>query len=207
MEGHSYNRRMQGAREGESVLGGLVRRAIDAAGGWLPFDRFMAFALYAPGLGYYARGATLLGASPADGSDFTTAPEMSALFGATLAHQVRQALDATGTDELWEFGAGSGALAMQMLQALGDRVRRFTIVDVSGALRVRQRERLAPFGDRVQWIDALPEATVKYMTDKIPMRRCGELAEVAAMIAWIVSPACSFTTGFTFDLSGGRATY
>lgn len=158
MEAHSYNRRMQGAREGESVLGGLVRRAIDAAGGWLPFDRFMAFALYAPGLGYYARGATLLGASPADGSDFTTAPEMSALFGATLAHQVRQALDATGTDELWEFGAGSGALAMQLLQALGDRVRRFTIVDVSGALRVRQRERLAPFGDRVQWIDALPEA-------------------------------------------------
>jgi len=139
-------------------LGELIRRAIDAAGGWLPFDRFMAFALYAPGLGYYTRGAALLGASPADGSDFTTAPEMSALFGATLAHQVRQALDATGTDELWEFGAGSGALAMQLLQAQGDRVRRFTIVDVSGALRVRQRERLAPFGDRVQWIDALPEA-------------------------------------------------
>jgi 2-dehydro-3-deoxy-L-rhamnonate dehydrogenase (NAD+) len=45
------------------------------------------------------------------------------------------------------------------------------------------------------------------MTDKIPMRRCGELAEVASLIAWIVSPACSFTTGFTFDLSGGRATY
>jgi 3-oxoacyl-[acyl-carrier protein] reductase len=45
------------------------------------------------------------------------------------------------------------------------------------------------------------------MTAKIPMRRCGTLEEVAAMIAWIVSPACSFTTGFTFDLSGGRATY
>ena len=45
------------------------------------------------------------------------------------------------------------------------------------------------------------------MTDKIPMRRCGELDEAAEMIAWIVSPACSFTTGFTFDLTGGRATY
>lgn len=66
---------------------------------------------------------------------------------------------------------------------------------------------LAPAVVRTPMVDALPEATVKYMTDKIPMRRCGELAEVAQMIAWIVSPACSFTTGFTFDLSGGRATY
>ncbi|MDP9138415.1 MAG: SDR family oxidoreductase, partial [Pseudomonadota bacterium] len=66
---------------------------------------------------------------------------------------------------------------------------------------------LAPAVIRTPMVDQLPEATVKYMTDKIPMRRCGELAEVAAMIAWIVSPACSFTTGFTFDLSGGRATY
>jgi len=66
---------------------------------------------------------------------------------------------------------------------------------------------LAPAVIRTPLVDALPEATVKYMTDKIPMRRCGELEECAAMIAWILSPACSFTTGFTFDLSGGRATY
>jgi 3-oxoacyl-[acyl-carrier protein] reductase len=66
---------------------------------------------------------------------------------------------------------------------------------------------LAPAVIQTPMVDALPEATVRYMTDKIPMRRCGTLAEVAAMIAWIVSPACSFTTGFTFDLSGGRATY
>lgn len=66
---------------------------------------------------------------------------------------------------------------------------------------------LAPAVIRTPLVDALPEATVKYMTDKIPMRRCGELAEAAQLIAWIVSPACSFTTGFTFDLSGGRATY
>ncbi len=66
---------------------------------------------------------------------------------------------------------------------------------------------LAPAVIRTPLVDALPEATVKYMTDKIPMHRCGELDEVAAMIAWIISPACSFTTGFTFDLSGGRATY
>jgi 3-oxoacyl-[acyl-carrier protein] reductase len=66
---------------------------------------------------------------------------------------------------------------------------------------------LAPAVIRTPMVDQLPDATVKYMTDKIPMRRCGELTEAAAMIAWIVSPACSFTTGFTFDLSGGRATY
>ncbi len=66
---------------------------------------------------------------------------------------------------------------------------------------------LAPAVVRTPMVDALPEATVQYMTDRIPMKRCGELAEAAQLIAWIVSPACSFTTGFTFDLSGGRATY
>jgi 3-oxoacyl-[acyl-carrier protein] reductase len=66
---------------------------------------------------------------------------------------------------------------------------------------------LAPAVIRTPMVAALPEATVKYMTDKIPMKRCGELEEAAQMIAWIVSPACSFTTGFTFDLTGGRAVY
>ena len=66
---------------------------------------------------------------------------------------------------------------------------------------------LAPAVIRTPMVEALPDATVDYMTAKIPMRRCGTLEEVATMIAWIVSPACSFTTGFTFDLSGGRATY
>ena len=66
---------------------------------------------------------------------------------------------------------------------------------------------LAPAVIRTPMVAALPQATVDYMTAKIPMRRCGELEEAARMIAWIVSPACSFTTGFTFDLSGGRATY
>ena len=66
---------------------------------------------------------------------------------------------------------------------------------------------LAPAVIQTPMVDALPQATVDYMTAMIPMRRCGSLQEVAAMIAWIVSPACSFTTGFTFDLTGGRATY
>jgi 3-oxoacyl-[acyl-carrier protein] reductase len=66
---------------------------------------------------------------------------------------------------------------------------------------------LAPAVIQTAMVEQLPQATVDYMTAKIPMGRLGQLEECAAMIAWIVSPACSFTTGFTFDLTGGRATY
>jgi 3-oxoacyl-[acyl-carrier protein] reductase len=66
---------------------------------------------------------------------------------------------------------------------------------------------LAPAVIQTPMVDQLPQATVDYMTQKIPMRRLGTLNEVAAMIAWIISPECSFSTGFTFDLTGGRATY
>lgn len=66
---------------------------------------------------------------------------------------------------------------------------------------------LAPAVVLTPMVDALPQSQVDYMLDKIPMRRCGTLDEVADAVAWAVSPACSFTTGFTFDLSGGRATY
>lgn len=136
----------------------LVDQSIRRAGGWLPFDRFMALALYAPGLGYYANSSRQFGRMPSSGSDFVTAPEMTPLFGQALAAQVADALDATGTDEIWEFGAGSGALALQLLQALSGRVRRYTIVDLSGTLRARQQETLAEFGVRVQWANELPQA-------------------------------------------------
>ncbi len=140
-----------------TALQALLRTSIERAGGWLPFDRFMALALYAPGMGYYAHGSRKFGAMPASGSDFVTAPELTPLFGRALAVQLGQALRLTGTREVWEFGAGSGALAAQLLQSLGkEQVRRYTIVDVSGSLRQRQRERLAPFGARVQWADELP---------------------------------------------------
>jgi NAD(P)-dependent dehydrogenase (short-subunit alcohol dehydrogenase family) len=66
---------------------------------------------------------------------------------------------------------------------------------------------LAPATIYTAMVAALPEAQVKYMTDKIPMKRCGTTDEFAAMAAFIVSPENSFTTGFTFDLTGGRATY
>ena len=140
-----------------SLLEQHIAQAIAAANGWIGFDQFMQLALYQPGLGYYSGGLPKIGTMPEGGSDFVTAPEMSPLFGEVLAVQVAQALEHTGTHEVWEFGAGTGALAAQLLQALGERVTRYTIVDLSGDLRARQQERLAPWGDKVRWLDALPE--------------------------------------------------
>ncbi|WP_246475260.1 class I SAM-dependent methyltransferase [Diaphorobacter ruginosibacter] len=141
-----------------SALRQHIEEAIRAAGGWLAFDRFMELALYTPGLGYYANGTAKFGTMPQSGSDFVTAPELSPLFGWALAQQVREALDASGTDEIWEFGAGTGALARQLLEALGSRVKRYTIVDLSGSLRARQKQALDAFGDQVAWAEQLPDA-------------------------------------------------
>jgi SAM-dependent MidA family methyltransferase len=150
-----------------AALTDSIRRSLDAQGGWMGFDDFMAQALYTPGLGYYANGSAKFGAfaqghmgvggAPvAAGSDFVTAPEMSPLFGQALARQVAQALEATGTDEVWEFGAGTGALALQLLDALGDKVRRYTIVDLSESLKDRQRSALAAHAGKLLWATELP---------------------------------------------------
>ncbi|AOW15849.1 hypothetical protein LPB72_04590 [Hydrogenophaga crassostreae] len=148
-----------------SALLERVKEAIGASDGWLPFDRFMALALYEPGLGYYANTLPKFGHLPqgedGQGSDFVTAPELSPVFGHTLARQVAEALTSTGTDEVWEFGAGSGALALQVLDALvalGHPLRRYTIVDLSGSLRARQEITLAAHAATVRWVGALPDA-------------------------------------------------
>jgi SAM-dependent MidA family methyltransferase len=139
-----------------------MAQVITEHGGWIGFDRFMALALYAPGLGYYVRGdrqiGNLPGVAQGQGSDFATAPGISPLFGRALAAQVAQALRDSQTDTLWEFGAGTGAMAEQLLDALGDQVRRYTIVDVSGSLQQRQRATLARFGDRLAWATQLPDS-------------------------------------------------
>jgi SAM-dependent MidA family methyltransferase len=138
-----------------------IHQVIEAEGGWIGFDRFMELALYTPGLGYYARDSRKFGHMPASGSDFVTAPEMTPLFGRAVAVQVTQALQATQTDEVWEFGAGSGALAQQLLEALesqGVAVQRYTIVELSATLRERQQQRLLPWEHKVRWVNALPDA-------------------------------------------------
>jgi SAM-dependent MidA family methyltransferase len=124
----------------------------------------MERALYAPGLGYYSGGAIKFGRRAEDGSDFVTAPELSPLFAATLARPVAQALEASETRHVMEFGAGTGKLAaglLNALSALGTEFDTYSIVDLSGELRERQREMIeaqAPqMLERVRWLDALPE--------------------------------------------------
>ena len=153
-------------------LSAHIQHEIAQRGGWIGFDRYMELALYTPGLGYYANGSTKFGALPqgqtqpdggrtGEGSDFVTAPVLSPLFGYALAQQVAQALQATQTFELWELGAGTGALALQLLDALaamGQRVDRYTIVDLSDSLRARQAATLEKYADRIQWVAELPGA-------------------------------------------------
>lgn len=125
---------------------------------YLPFDQWMHLALYAPGLGYYAAGNAKLGSRLGQG-DFTTAPEMTPLFGQTLARQAAQVLQGSGSANVLEFGAGSGALAEAMIPALRAQgiEPRYHILEVSPDLRARQQQRLASFGAAVVWLDALPE--------------------------------------------------
>jgi SAM-dependent MidA family methyltransferase len=140
--------------EAASVSARLHRRivqAIAANDGWLPFDRYMAIALYEPGLGYYANDGRKFGPMPESGSDFVTAPELSPLFGRALAVQVEQALSACGGAAVWEFGAGSGALAAQLLAALGDRIAAYHVIELSASLRERQAAALAAWTGRVHW--------------------------------------------------------
>ena len=137
-------------------LTAIIDAELCRAGGWLPFDRFMALSLYAPGLGYYANDSRKFGRMPDSGSDFVTAPEMTPLFGRTLALQVAEALGRTGTREVFEFGAGTGALALQLLDALGERIDRYRIVDLSGSLRARQQEALAAHAGKVEWLTEWP---------------------------------------------------
>ena len=115
-----------------------------AAGNWISFARYMELALHEPGLGYYAAGARKFGA----GGDFVTAPELSPLFGRTLARQIAELLEPG--DAVLEFGAGSGALAASILEELDCR---YFILETSADLRQRQQQRL---GRRVQWLDQLP---------------------------------------------------
>jgi len=135
-----------------------VRALIATGGGWLPFSRFMDAALYAPGLGYYMAGQARFGA----GGDFVTAPELSPLFARCLAHQVAELLERTGGGDIVEYGAGSGALAADLLQALAAREarpRRYRIIELSAPLRALQRERLqqhSALGTQLEWLDGPP---------------------------------------------------
>ena len=147
------------AREHSARVFRHIRERIASEGGWIPFAVFMDLALHAPGLGYYAAGAQKFGAP----GDFVTAPEMTPLFGRCVARQVAQVLELTGGD-IVELGAGSGALAVDMLDELErlDRVpKRYRILEPSPDLAQRQqhkvRQSISSLAGRVEWIETLPD--------------------------------------------------
>ena len=163
----------------ETRLLARIRAEIERNGGWLSFERFMEMALYEPGLGYYSAGARKLGR---DG-DFVTAPEISALFSRCLARQCAQILTALGGGDVLELGAGSGAMAADMLlelAAMDVLPRRYLILEVGADLRERQRAtiqaRAPQLFDRVSWLDALPEnlcgvIVANEVLDALPVQR------------------------------------
>jgi SAM-dependent MidA family methyltransferase len=130
---------------GEGVAQAIRARLMSTAHGAMPFADFMRACLYEPKLGYYTAGAAKLG----EAGDFVTAPEISPLFGATLA----RAFASCAKHGVLELGAGSGALAASFLDALPDVS--YQILEVSADLRERQQTALT--SRNVSWLDALPE--------------------------------------------------
>jgi SAM-dependent MidA family methyltransferase len=163
------------ALQHSAALVAEIRREIERAGGWIDFARYMELALYAPGLGYYSAGSTKLGAA----GDFITAPELSNAFGSALAVTVAAELVALGARDVLELGAGSGALAVQLLKTLaklGVDVR-YRILEPSADFRQRQQRALAAFTNQVQWLDRLPDTSwqgvvvANEMLDALPVSR------------------------------------
>jgi SAM-dependent MidA family methyltransferase len=168
----------------------LIRDEIAAAGGKLAFDRYMELALYAPGLGYYTAGARKFG----EAGDFITAPEISPLFAQCLATQCGDLLQGMPQGEILEVGAGSGALAADLLLALearGALPSRYRILDLSPDLQQRQQQTLAErvphLLDRVEWLTSFPAAgfsgvvIANELLDAMPVHRfriaSGEILE------------------------------
>ncbi len=156
-----------------------IGEAIAASGGWLAFDDYMRIALYAPGLGYYSAGSVKIGAA----GDFVTAPELSDLFGRCVARQCAQLLQLCGGDVL-ELGAGTGALAASVLQALQQLEsvpQHYYILEVSADLRARAQQRLSGLPEalrsRLRWLEAMPQAPItgvvlaNEVADALPFKR------------------------------------
>jgi SAM-dependent MidA family methyltransferase len=164
----------------------VIRDEIARADGWIDFARYMDLALYAPGLGYYSAGSVKLGAA----GDFITAPEISGCFGRALAVTLAAELVMVEADEVLELGAGSGALAAQLLDAfaaLGQDVR-YLILEPSADLRERQQTKLQRFGPRVTWLDELPAVPIRgavvanEVLDALPVSRFIKVAGEARAV-------------------------
>jgi SAM-dependent MidA family methyltransferase len=154
---------LEGAQRVQAdAMRAALRRRIAECGGWIGFDEYLEQVLYAPGLGYYSAGAVKLGRA----GDFTTAPEISPMFGACIARQCAPLMGEGG--ELLELGAGTGALAEVLLLRLAAAAAppaRYSILEVSADLRDRQRARLSRLPPelyaRVRWLDSLPQQPLR----------------------------------------------
>jgi SAM-dependent MidA family methyltransferase len=138
------------------LVSAIVAR-IEEAGGMIGFDEYMHLALYEPGLGYYSGNAIKFGAF----GDFVTAPEISPLFGASLARQVAALIDQGCGSRILEFGAGSGKLCGHLLTALPE-LEGYQIIDLGAELKQRQQYYLGNcLGPRqfakIEWLSSLPE--------------------------------------------------
>ena len=132
--------------EHSELLKAKIASQIASQGGWIPFSRYMEMALYEPGMGYYSAGAHKLG----PGGDFTTAPELSPLFGAAICSTLIPVLEGLKAQNLptqiLEFGAGTGKLASSILTRLHDlnfTLDRYDIVEISPDLAQRQQEHIS----------------------------------------------------------------
>ena len=157
-----------------------IGMSIEAADGWIDFAQYMTQALYEPGLGYYSAGLQKFGES----GDFITAPEVSPLFAQTLAQAVAQVLSVLKKGCIIEFGAGSGKLAVDLLEELERQQSlpdTYIIIELSADLKQRQQQflhhRLPHFFDRIQWLDSLPEKPLNAVVlanevlDAMPVQR------------------------------------
>lgn len=154
----------------------LLAHRVAANGGVLSFADYMSCALYEPGLGYYMAGAAKLGAQ----GDFITAPEITPLFGATLAREAQGVIDTVGGGIL-ELGAGSGRLASGLLNSLGSQPIDYTILEPSADLADRQQQFLRSELNqdqfsRVSWVDSLPSGfkgviIANEVMDALPVER------------------------------------
>ena len=152
--------------EHSKLLGSKIATEIASQGGWIAFSRYMEMALYEPGMGYYSAGAHKLGV----GGDFTTAPELSPLFGAAIVSTILpilEGLKAQGLPaKILEFGAGTGKLAESILTRLNDlgfQLDGYDIIEISPDLTQRQQERLHKLAAELElstkcsWLSSLTE--------------------------------------------------
>ena len=144
------------AQQSSANLQTLLAEEIKKHGNWIPFSRFMELILYAPQYGYYTGGSHKIG----NDGDFITAPTLTPLFARTLARQLQELLPQTAGN-IYEFGAGTGQLAADLLNNLSDGINRYYIIEISPELAARQKDliqTLAPqTAQKIVHLSALPE--------------------------------------------------